>query len=92
MRNLSFSTSGQLLATVRVGGGVGIWDPINSKCLQTIVCDQLSMVEFSPHGSLLAVGTSYTGTRLRLYNIMGEKVRCYHTGGAGRKYATDFSE
>jgi WD40 repeat protein len=42
-----FSTSGQLLATVRVDGGIEIWDPMKGKYLRTIVCDRLSMLEFS---------------------------------------------
>jgi WD40 repeat protein len=54
MGDLSFSTSGQLLATARVDGGVEIWNPIKGKCLRTIVCDQLSKLEFSPDGRLLA--------------------------------------
>jgi hypothetical protein len=44
MGDLSFSTSGQLLATARVDGGVEIWNPIKGKCLRTIVCDQLSAI------------------------------------------------
>jgi WD40 repeat protein len=64
---MSFSTSGQLLATVRIDGGVQIWDAIKGKCLRTIVCDDLSMLEFSPDGSLLAATSS--DDRLYLYNI-----------------------
>jgi WD40 repeat protein len=65
---MSFSTSGQLLATVRADGGVEIWDAIKGKCLRTIVCDALSMLEFSPDGSLLASATSSDG-RLCLHNV-----------------------
>jgi WD40 repeat protein len=65
---MSFFTSGQLLATVRIDGGVEIWDPIKGECLRTIVGDQLSMLEFSPGGSLLAATTSSDG-RLCLYDI-----------------------
>jgi WD40 repeat protein len=36
MSNLSFSTSGQLLATVHVEGRVEIWDPIKGKCLRML--------------------------------------------------------
>jgi WD40 repeat protein len=63
-----FSTSGQLLATVRVDGGVEIWDPIKGECLRTIVCDQLSKLAFSPDGSLVAA-TASSDYRLCLYNI-----------------------
>jgi WD40 repeat protein len=66
--NMSFSTSGQLLATVRVEKGVEIWDASKGLCLRMIVCDQLSKLEFSPDGSLLAATTSSDG-RLCLYNI-----------------------
>jgi WD40 repeat protein len=65
---ISFSATGQLLATVRVDGGVEIWDPRKGKCLRTIVCDQHSMLEFSPDGSLLAA-TASSDHRLCLYNI-----------------------
>ena len=41
-RNLSFTASGQLLATVRVDVGVEIWDPIQGKCL---VSERLSAVK-----------------------------------------------
>jgi WD40 repeat protein len=58
MGDLSFSTSGQLLATVRVDGGVEIWDPIKAKCLRMIVCEQLSKLKFSPDGRLLAAISS----------------------------------
>jgi WD40 repeat protein len=44
---MSFSASGQLLATARVDGGIEIWDPMKGKHLRTIVCDCLSMLEFS---------------------------------------------
>jgi WD40 repeat protein len=64
---MSFSTSGQLLATVSLDGGVEIWDAIKGKYLRTLVCDRLSMLQFSPDGSLLAA-TSSDG-RLCLYNI-----------------------
>jgi WD40 repeat protein len=70
---MSFSTSGQLLATVRMDGGVEIWDPIKGECLRTIVGDQLSMFRFSPDGSLLAAATS-SNHRLCLYNIWGVNV------------------
>jgi WD40 repeat protein len=63
-----FSTSGQLLATLSLDGGVEIWDAIKGKCLRTIVCDKLSKLEFSPDGSLLAA-TTYSDSRLCLYNI-----------------------
>jgi WD40 repeat protein len=67
---MSFSTSGQLLATVRIDGGVEIWDPIKGQCLRTIVCDlRLSMLKFSPDGSLLAATTDYSDRRLSLYTI-----------------------
>jgi hypothetical protein len=68
MGEMSFSTSGQLLATVRVDGGLEIWDPIKGKCLRTIVCDQLFRLEFSPDGSLLAATTSSDGL-IFLYNV-----------------------
>jgi WD40 repeat protein len=74
--NLSFSTSGQLLATIRVDGGVEIWDPIKRECLRTIVCGQLSKLKFSPDGRLLAA-TSSDG-RLCLYTIQGQ-ARCNQT-------------
>jgi WD40 repeat protein len=63
-----FTTSGQLLATVRVDGGIQIWDPIKGKYLRTIVCDQLSILVISPDGSLLAA-TTFSDDRLCLYNI-----------------------
>jgi WD40 repeat protein len=66
--NLSFSTSGQLLATVRADGGVEIWDATKGKCLRTIVCDRLWKLAFSPDGNLLAAATSSDG-RLCVYNI-----------------------
>jgi WD40 repeat protein len=66
--SLSFSTGGQLLASVCVDKGVEIWDPIKGKCIRTIVCDQLSKLEFSSDGSLLAATTSSDG-RLCMYNI-----------------------
>jgi WD40 repeat protein len=67
--NLSFSASGQLLATVRVDEGVEIWDAIKGARLRTIVCDyeEQSMLEFSPDGNLLAVTSS--GNRLSIYTI-----------------------
>jgi WD40 repeat protein len=68
MGEMSFSTSGQLLATVRADEGVEIWDPIKGECLRTIVCDQLSMLEFSPDGSLLAATTS-SDSLICLYNV-----------------------
>jgi WD40 repeat protein len=67
MGNLSFSASGQLLATVSLDGGVEIWDAIKGECFRTIVCGRLSNLEFSPDGSLLAA-TSSDG-RLCLHNI-----------------------
>jgi WD40 repeat protein len=67
-RNLSFTTKGKLLATVRVDEGVEIWDPIKAECLRTVVCDQPSMLEFSPDGRLL-VATSSDSSRLLLFNI-----------------------
>jgi WD40 repeat protein len=66
--DMSFSTSGQLLAPVPLEGGVEIWDPIKGKRLRTIVCDQLSTLAYSPDGSLLAATTSLD-TRLCLYNL-----------------------
>jgi WD40 repeat protein len=67
--NLSFSASGQLLATVRVDEGVEIWDAIKGARLRTIVCDyeEQSMLEFSPDGNLFAVTSS--GNRLSVYTI-----------------------
>jgi WD40 repeat protein len=67
--NLSFSASGQLLATVRVDEGVEIWDAIKGARLRTIACDYdgQSKLEFSPDGSLLAVTSS--GSRLSVYTI-----------------------
>jgi WD40 repeat protein len=65
---MSFSTSGQLLATVRVDGVVEIWDASKGKCLRMIVCDALSMLKFSPGGSILAAATSLDD-RICLYNI-----------------------
>jgi WD40 repeat protein len=65
---MSFSTNGQLLATVRAEGGIEIWDAIKGKCLRTIVCDQFWKLEFSPDGSILAATTS-SDDRLCLYNI-----------------------
>jgi WD40 repeat protein len=65
---MSYSISGQLLAKVRVDGGVEIWDAIKGKCLRTIVCDRFSKLAFSPDGSLLAATTSWD-SRLCLYNI-----------------------
>jgi WD40 repeat protein len=66
--NLSYSTNGQLLATVRADKGIEIWDPIKGKCIRTIVCDQHSKLEFSPDGTLLAATTS-SNAQLCLYNI-----------------------
>jgi WD40 repeat protein len=66
--NMWFTTSGQLLATVRVDGGIQIWDPIKGKYLRTIVCDQLSILVISPDGNLLAA-TTFSDDRLCLYNI-----------------------
>jgi WD40 repeat protein len=57
--NLSFSASGQLLATVRVDGGVEIWDPIKGNCLKTIACGDLWNLEFSPDERLLAAAMSW---------------------------------
>jgi WD40 repeat protein len=65
---MSFSTNGQLLATVRADKGIEIWDLIKRKCLRRIVCDQLLKLEFSPNGSLLAASSSSDG-RLCLYNV-----------------------
>jgi WD40 repeat protein len=67
--NLSFSASGQLLATVRVDEGVEIWDAIKGARLRTIACDYdgQSKLEFSPDGSLFAVTSS--GSRLSVYTI-----------------------
>jgi hypothetical protein len=59
----------RLLATVRVNGeGVEIWDALKGKCLRTIVCNQLSMLEISPNGLFLAA-TSLDNGRRCLYNI-----------------------
>jgi WD40 repeat protein len=65
--NLSFSTSGQLLATAHVDGGVEIWDPIKGNHLRTIACSGLWDLEFSPDGRLLAA-TSLDGDAF-LFNI-----------------------
>jgi WD40 repeat protein len=64
---MSFSTSGQLLATVRVDGGVEIWDAIKGKSLRTIVGYRVWKLAFSPDGSFLAATSS--DDRLCLYNI-----------------------
>jgi WD40 repeat protein len=62
-----FSTNGQLLATVRVDGGIEIWDAIKGKYLRTIFGYQFWKLAFSPDGSLLAATSS--DDRLWLYNV-----------------------
>jgi WD40 repeat protein len=68
-----FTTSGQLLATVCVDGGIEIWDPIKGKCLRKIVYGVLSEfsrteLAYSPEGSLVAVTASSDG-RVFLHTI-----------------------
>jgi WD40 repeat protein len=52
--NLTFSTSGQLLATARFNRGLEIWDAIKGKCLRAILSDRLCKLEISPDGKHLA--------------------------------------